>query len=367
MKVPFLDLHAAYTEIKPEIDDAIQRVLESGWYVMGEEVEAFEEEYANYVNAKYCIGVGNGLDALILGLRALEIGPGDEVIVPANTFIATWLAVSEVGAVPVPVEPDKYTFNINPKNIENAITASTKAIIPVHLYGQPADLEPILKTAKHHDLKVLEDAAQAHGAKYKGKKIGVHGDAVAWSFYPGKNLGALGDAGAITTNDIDLAKKIRLLGNYGSKQKNQHEIIGINSRLDQIQAAVLRVKLKYLDLWNQRRINVSKRYANNLDNLNLELPGCPIWAESAWHLYVIRTKDRDVLQKRLLMKNINTMIHYPMTPHCQPAYKQLGYKRGDFILSEEMADTILSLPMGPHLDNQHVDFVINAIQSCLSD
>ncbi len=264
MNVPFLDLKTPYYEIKEELDAAWHRVMASGWYVLGQEVESFEHEFAAYCEAKHCVGVGNGLDALYLILRAMEIGPGDEVIVPSNTYIATWLAVSMTGATPVPVEPDEVSYNIDPALIEAAITTRTKAILPVHLYGLPADLEPILKIASRHGLRVLEDAAQAHGARYKGKRIGAHGDAVAWSFYPGKNLGAFGDGGAVTTNDRHLAEKLRALRNYGSRVKYVNEVKGVNSRLDPLQAAVLRVKLKYLDEWNERRKRVASLYLERL-------------------------------------------------------------------------------------------------------
>ena len=269
MKVPFLDLRAAYLELKPEIDAAIARVLDSGWYILGPEVEAFEAEWAEYCGASHAVGVGNGMDALTLALRALQIGPGDEVIVPSNTYIATWLAVSAVGATPVPVEPDLATYNIDPALIPAAITPRTKALLPVHLYGQPADLDPILAIARQHNLAVVEDAAQAHGARYKGCRIGAHGDVVCWSFYPGKNLGALGDAGAVTTNRADLADRIRVLRNYGSREKYVNELQGVNSRIDPIQAAVLRVKLKVLDEWNARRCRIAALYSQELASLSL--------------------------------------------------------------------------------------------------
>jgi dTDP-4-amino-4,6-dideoxygalactose transaminase len=259
VNIPFLDIKASYLKIQEEIDSSIKQVLMSGWYVLGEEVEQFEIEYARYCNVKYCIGLGNGMDAIHLGLLALGVGPGDEVIVPSNTYIATWLAVSQCGAIPVPVEPNEF-FNIDVNKIESAITDRTKVILPVHLYGQSADLDPILLLAKKYHLKVLEDAAQAHGATYKGQKIGKHGDAVAWSFYPGKNLGAFGDAGGVTTNSLEIARKIRMLRNYGSEEKYINQEIGFNSRLDPIQATILRVKLKYLDQWNEHRSNIAKLY-----------------------------------------------------------------------------------------------------------
>jgi dTDP-4-amino-4,6-dideoxygalactose transaminase len=314
MKVPFLDLRAAYLELKPEIDAAIARVLDSGWYILGPEVEAFEVEWAEYCGASHAVGVGNGLDALTLALRALEIGPGDEVIVPSNTYIATWLAVSAVGATPVPVEPDEGTYNINPALIPAAITPRTKALLPVHLYGQPADLDPILAIARQHNLAVVEDAAQAHGARYKGQRIGAHGDVVCWSFYPGKNLGVLGDAGAITTNRADLADRIRVLRNYGSREKYVNEVQGVNSRLDPLQAAVLLVKLKVLDEWNDRRRNIATLYNQGLAGSGMSLPYVPKWADPVWHLYVIRTPGRVALQVRLTEAGIGTMIHYPIPP-----------------------------------------------------
>ena len=296
--IPFLDLRAAYIELKVQINEAIAGVLESGWYILGPEVEAFESEWAAYCEAKHAVGLANGLDALTLALRALDIGPGDEVIVPSNTYIATWLAVSGVGATPVPVEPDVATHNIDPARIEAAITSRTRALLPVHLYGQPADMDPILDIARRHGLRVIEDAAQAHGARYKGKRIGAHGDIVCWSFYPGKNLGALGDAGAITTNDAALAERVALLRNYGSRQKYVNEEAGVNSRLDPIQAAVLRVKLAVLDEWTERRRAVATAYTKGLAESGLILPHVPDWADPAWHLYVVRTSDRDALQGR---------------------------------------------------------------------
>ena len=263
--IPFLDLRASYLELKTALDSAFQRVMASGWYILGEELKAFEAEFAEYCNVKYCVGVGNGLDALHLILRAMDIGQGDEVIVPSNTFIATWLAVSYAGATPVPVEPDEATYNIDPSKIEAAITEKTKAIMPVHLYGQPADMDPILKIAARHHLKVIEDAAQAHGARYKGKRTGSLGDAAGFSFYPGKNLGAFGDGGAVTTNDSTLAERVRRLSNYGSQVKYAHDVKGFNSRLDELQAALLRVKLRHLDAWNGRRRQIAAQYLRKLN------------------------------------------------------------------------------------------------------
>ena len=349
IKVPFLDLRAAYLELKPEIDAAIARVLDSGWYILGPEVEAFEAEWAEYCGASHAVGVGNGLDALTLALRALEIGPGDEVIVPSNTYIATWLAVSAVGATPVPVEPDESTYNIDPALIPAAITPRTKALLPVHLYGQPADLDPILAIARQHNLSVVEDAAQAHGALYKGQRIGAHGDIVCWSFYPGKNLGALGDAGAITTNRADLADRIRLMRNYGSRVKYVNELKGCNSRLDPLQAAVLRVKLKSLDDWNGRRKRTATMYLEMLDTGSLKLPCVPDYADPVWHLFVVRRAKREELQQRLSEAGIGTMIHYPIPPHRQQPYADLGNRFGALPMAQAIADEVLSLPIGPHL------------------
>ena len=348
MKVPFLDLRAAYLELKPEIDAAIARVLDSGWYILGEEVEAFEAEWANYCEAKYAVGLANGLDALHLALLALGVGPGDEVIVPSNTYIATWLAVSQCGAKPVPVEPDERTYNIDPARIETAITPRTKVILPVHLYGQPADLDPILAIASKHGLRVLEDAAQAHGARYKGKRIGAHGDVVAWSFYPGKNLGALGDGGAITTNDPQIADRVRVLRNYGSREKYVNEVQGYNSRLDPMQAAVLRVKLKVLDEWNGRRKAIAAQYLEGLKAVKVTLPHVPDYAAPVWHLFVIRHPNRDQFQMRLAGAGIGTMIHYPIPPYLQDAYAQYAYLEGSFPITEAAAQQVNSLPIGPH-------------------
>lgn len=361
--IPFLDLKAPYLELKQEIDEAIARVVGSGWYIGGSEVDQFEEEYARYCGAAYAIGVGNGLDALHLALLALGIGPGDEVIVPSNTYIATWLAVSQCGATPVPVEPDAATFNINPILIEEAITPRTKAILPVHLYGQPVDLDPILAVARKHGIKVLEDGAQAHGALYKGERIGAHGDAVAWSFYPGKNLGAMGDGGAVTTNDPEIADRIRVLRNYGSRVKYVNEVLGYNSRLDPLQAAILSVKLAYLDEWNGRRAAIADFYQQALGNCGLTLPYVPDWAEPAWHLYVVRHLQRDGLQKALTDAGIGTLIHYPIAPHCQQAYRDIGWDQGAFPLAERLADEVLSLPIGPSMNQGQARIVVSAIQA----
>jgi dTDP-4-amino-4,6-dideoxygalactose transaminase len=360
-KVNFLDLSAAYKELQQEIEGAVLNSLRSGWYIGGKDLESFEEEFASFTGSKQCIGVANGLDALHMALRAMGIGPGDEVIVPSNTYIATWLAVSQCGATPVPIEPVEETYNMDPKLIEGSITPRTKAILPVHLYGQAADLDPIIAIARRHGLRILEDAAQAHGALYKDKRIGSHGDAVAWSYYPGKNLGALGDAGAVTTNDSVLADRIRVLRNYGSRVKYVNEVQGYNSRLDPVQAAALRVKLKRLDAWNARRVEMANRYTTSLANSHLKLPFVPTWATPVWHLYVVRTPSRDALQQHLENAGIGTLVHYPIPPHLQNAYVSMGYGRGDFPIAEAMAEEVLSLPIGPHLKLEDQDRVIEVL------
>lgn len=360
--IPFLDLKAPYEELKIELDAAYQRVMNSGWYINAGEVEAFEREFAEYCEAEHCIGVGNGLDALYLILRAYGIGSGDEVIVPAHTFIATWLAVSNCGATPVPVDPDGSTYNIDPARIEAAITPRTRAIMPVHLYGQAADMDAINLIAQKYGLKVIEDAAQAHGAKYKGRRVGTLGDAAGFSFYPGKNLGAYGDAGAVVTNDPALAIKVRMLGNYGSVEKYHHGIAGVNSRLDELQAALLRVRLSRLDEWNRRRRKVAQTYLNKLAGINeLQLPGIADWAEPVWHLFVVQHPNRDVLQSHLKQNGVQTAIHYPIPPAQSGAYKQVlpPVKLG----SVAMADRLLSLPMGPHLKEDDVERVIACMKA----
>lgn len=361
--IPFLDLRAAYLELRQEIDAAIARVLESGHYILGPEVEAFEEEWADFCDARHAIGVANGLDALHLGLRAMGVGPGDEVIVPSNTYIATWLAVSQCGATPIPVEPIAETYNIDPTKIEEAITPRTKVILPVHLYGQPADLDPIINIAQSYKLRVLEDAAQAHGARYKGRRIGAHGDAVAWSFYPGKNLGALGDAGAVTTNESEIADRIIALRNYGSRVKYVNEVQGFNSRLDPIQAAVLRVKMKRLEEWNKRRNDIAKYYRSNINTNCLSMPLIKEWANPSWHLFVVSVLQRDIIAKRLKDAGIATLIHYPIPPHLQNAYAEKGYGIGDFPIAESLARSILSLPIGPHISDKDIQYICRVIHN----
>jgi dTDP-4-amino-4,6-dideoxygalactose transaminase len=363
VNIPFLDLKSPYLELKEELDAAYHRVMESGWYILGKEVEAFEDEFATYCETRHCIGVGNGLEALHLILRAMDIGPGDEVIVPANTYIATWLAVTHAGATPVPVEPVESTYNIDPAKIEQAITPKTKAVLVVHLYGQPSDMDSINALANKHGLKVIEDCAQAHGARCRGRRVGGLGDAAGFSFYPGKNLGALGDGGAVTTNDPALAERIRSLRNYGSHVKYHNAVVGYNSRLDELQAALLRVKLAKLDEWNERRRQVASKYILGLSGeQGLSLPHVPEWAESVWHLFVVRHVQRDALQKALGDAGVGTMIHYPIPPHLQPAYAGLNLNDGDFPLAAQMAKEVLSLPMGPHLAGSGYSRIIATMQ-----
>lgn len=361
MKVPFLDLKAPYLEIKEELDAVYGRVMHSGWYIMGQELEAFEAEFAAYCGAKYCIGVGNGLDALHLILLAMDIGPGDEVIVPAHTFIATWLAVSHAGATPIPVEPDAGTYNIDPSRVEAVITGRTKAIMPVHLYGQPSDMDPIREIANKYGLRVIEDAAQAHGARYKGSRVGGLGDAAGFSFYPGKNLGAMGDGGAVVTNDPGLADRVFALRNYGSRVKYNHLVQGFNSRLDELQAAFLRVKLAHLDEWNARRVKIADYYLGSLKDLNLTLPKVPSWAEPVWHLFALRTPKRDQLRRYLDELGIATMIHYPTPPHLQGAYA-FSYAPGELPLSQAMSEQLLSLPIGPHMSEEMTHWVAESLR-----
>lgn len=362
-KVPFLDLRAPYIELKTEIDEAISRVVNSGWFIGGKEVEKFEDQFAKYCGVRNCVGVANGLDALTLALRALGVGSGDEVIVPSNTYIATWLAVSHCNAIPVPVDPDPLTHNIDPTKIEAAITSKTKAILPVHLYGQPADLKAVLRIAEKNNLFVLEDGAQSHGATYNGQRIGGHGNAVAWSFYPGKNLGAMGDAGGITTNDDALADRLRVLRNYGSRVKYQNEVIGFNSRLDPLQAAILSVKLKSLDEWNTRRSRIANRYLRELRTPSLSLPTVPSNVNPVWHLFVLRHPERDKFQKSLMDHGIDTLIHYPIAPHSQAAYRDSSEHVRASALAEKLASEVISLPIGPHMSDQAVQTVIDVTNS----
>lgn len=365
MPIPFLDLKAINQRHEAGFKQAFARVLESGWYILGQEVKQFEAQFAAYCTVPHAIGVSNGLDALHLILQAYGIGPGDEVIVPSNTYIATWLAVTQTGAKPVPVEPVEATYNLDPTLIEAAITPRTRAIMPVHLYGQPADMDPIMTIARRHGLKVIEDAAQAHGALYKGRRVGTLGDAAGFSFYPGKNLGALGDGGAITTHDTDLADRIRMLLNYGSRVKYVHEIKGQNARLDELQAALLGVKLPSLDEDNARRHAIAGRYLKELAGLPLGLPTVADDCQPVWHLFVVRHAQRQALQATLSGMGIDTVIHYPTPPHIQPAYKDAGLRAGDLPIAERIHAEVLSLPMGPTITDADVDIVITSLKKAL--
>lgn len=363
MKIPFVSFSAVNAQIKAEITSAFESFFDSAWYILGEKVKQFEKEYAAFNNVSHTIGVSNGLDALHIALRTLQIGQGDEVIVPSNTYIATALAVSYVGATPVFVEPDILTYNIDTKKIEAAITARTKAIMPVHLYGQACEMEAIMEIAGKHNLYVIEDNAQAQGAMFNGKLTGGWGDVNGTSFYPGKNLGALGDAGAVTTNDEALAKRAAVLRNYGSEVKYKHDEIGFNMRLDECQAAFLSVKLKYLQEWIRQRQQIAASYSEALKGVgDLVLPIIADNATHVFHLYVIRTSKRDRLQKHLTENGIGTLIHYPIPPHLQKAYEHLGFKKGDFPIAEEMADTCLSLPLWPGMTETDVEMVAETIK-----
>lgn len=359
--VPFLDLRPA---LEPELSDALksayERVMRSGVFILGEEVSLFEESFAEYSNAKFCVGVGNGLDALKLALQACEIKEGDEVLVPSNTYIASWLAISAVGAIPVAVEPDKNSHLISIENIIGSITENTKAIMPVHLYGCPVDMEIVKKIGKNFSLKIIEDAAQAHGAKVGSQKIGAHGDAVAWSFYPGKNLGAFGDAGAVTTDSQAIRDKISLLRNYGSREKYVNIERGVNSRLDSVQAAFLREKLRFLDKFNMRRSAIANFYRENIKNRYIELPLIPSNVTHVWHLFVIKTKYRESLQNFLSVNKIGYLIHYPIPPHLQLAYAA-DYNGCSLPVAESLAQEVLSLPIGPHLEDVHAEYVVEKL------
>ncbi len=359
-RIAFLDVPAIYAELRGELDAAAQSVISSGAYILGPEVSAFEQEFADYCGTSHAIGVGSGLDALRAILLGYGVGPGDEVIVPSNTFIATWLGVSQTGAIPVPVEPDPATHNITAAVIEPAITPRTKAIMPVHLYGQPADMDAIVALGRDRGIPVVEDAAQAHGALYRGRRAGSLADAAAFSFYPGKNLGAMGDAGAVTTDDGALADRIRMLRNYGSKVKYHHDLRGFNSRLDSLQAAFLRVKLRHLDEFNDRRRAVAARYLERLKT-EVVLPLVPDWAHPVWHLFVVRHPQRDALQSHLDELGVDTIIHYPVPPHRSGAYTD--YAEAQLPIAEELADEVLSLPIGPHLEVDDVDRVADAVRS----
>ena len=359
--VPFVDLGVQYRAISAEIDDAISKVIQDADFILGREVRLFEEEFAEFCDSSYAVGVDSGTSALELALRAFDIGPGDEVITAANSFIASALGISHAGAKPVLVDVDPFTYTLDVKALERAITRRTKAIIPVHLYGHPAHMGPIRQLADRHGLVVIEDACQAHGASYKGKRVGSLGHSAAFSFYPGKNLGAYGDGGMVVTKDRKIANRLEMLRNYGQKEKYKHLFRGYNRRLDTMQAAILRVKLKYLEKWNAARRWNAKLYQKHLEGSGVVVPGEAGGAESVWHLYVIRTERRDALKEHLVTKGINASIHYPIPIHLQPAYQDLGYKRGDFPVTEAYADRILSLPMYPELSDRQVEFISQTV------
>ena len=361
MKIPFVSFLPMEHELDKELREAFNRVYTRSWYIEGVEDEAFEKSFAEYCDSKYCIGVGNGLDALMLALKALGVGEGDEVIVPSNTYIATALAVTYVGATPVFVEPDIRTFNIDPSRIEEKITDKTKAVMPVHLYGQPCDMEPIMEIAKKYNLYVVEDCAQAHGATYKGKRIGSFGDAAGFSFYPGKNLGALGDGGAAVTNNKEIANKIRALGNYGSDYKYHHIYKGNNSRLDELQAAFLLAKLPHLDRLNEERRRIAKLYSEGIHNPKVITPIIKDECAPVWHIYGVRCADRDALEKHLNDKGIGTNKHYPIPMHLQECYSDLGIPQGALPIAEEISATELSIPMYYGMTDEEIKYVINAI------
>lgn len=361
MNIPFVTFKPLEKELDVPLRQAFERVYTRSWYIEGEEDATFEAAFSKYCNTNYCVGVGNGLDALVLALKALEIGHGDEVIVPSNTYIATALAVTYAGAKPIFVEPDIRTFNVNPFEIEEKINANTKAIIPVHLYGQPCDMDKIMEIAEKYDLCIIEDCAQAHGATYKGKVIGSFGDAGCFSFYPGKNLGALGDAGAVVTNDKKLADKIRALGNYGSDYKYHHIYQGNNSRLDEMQAAFLMAKLPHLDKVNENRREIASKYLKEIKNSFVKLPYVPEYANPVWHIFGIRCDRRDELEKYLNEAGIGTNKHYPIPIHLQECYTDLGYKTGDFPIAEEISATELSLPMYYGMTDEEIQYVIDKV------
>lgn len=364
--VPFVDLGAQNRTIETEIKQAISKVIQETDFILGRDVHLFEKEFAAFCDAHYAIGVDSGTSALELALRAFDIGPGDEVITAANSFIASALGISHAGAKPVLVDVDPCTYTLDVTAIERAITRRTKAIIPVHLYGHPAHMDPILALADKHGLVVIEDACQAHGARYKGKRVGSLGHAAAFSFYPGKNLGAYGDGGMVVTNDRKVAKRLEMLRNYGQKEKYKHLFRGYNRRLDTIQAAILRVKLKYLEKWNAARRWNATLYQKHLEGSGIVVPGEAGGAEAVWHLYVVRTEQRDALKEHLAGKGISVGIHYPVPIHLQPAYEDLGHKRGDFPVTEAYADRILSLPMYAELTSGQIEHVSSAIAEFLA-
>ena len=359
MEIPFADWSWYYKEYSSEINSAISKVLSSGSYILGEEVEAFEYEWSEFTNSKYCVSVGNGFDAIVLALKALGIGDGDDVLVPGNTFVASWLAISAVGAKPICVEPLASTHNLDVSDLAKKLTCRTKAILVVHLYGQPADLDAVKRFAVDHGLRVIEDAAQAHGARYKNFQIGALSDITCWSFYPGKNLGAMGDSGAITCKSGSLASDIRDLRNYGSNRKYMNRLKGVNSRMDPIQAAVLRVKLKKLDLWNSVRKKTAQFYLDNLSGVGLSVTEVESWADPVWHLFVIQVEDRNKLQMHLSRAGIHTLIHYPLPPYRQEAYKDWDGDTSS--LCDHLSSRILSLPIGPHLSIFEQEYIVEHV------
>ena len=364
MKVPFLELKATYDELRGDFDAAYRRVMDSGWFIFGKELEAFETEYAQSVGTRHCIGVANGLEALQLGLQAADIGPGDEVIVPSHVYIASWLAVSQVRATLVPSEPVEGEYCLDPGHVEACVTSRTRAIMPVHLYGHVGDMDALQAVARKHRLLLIEDGAQSHGAQCRGRQSGALSDVAGISFYPSKNLGAFGDAGAVTTSDDAFAEKIRYLRNYGSKVRYHNEYKGMNSRLSELQAAFLRAKLPRLAEWNERRVRLAARYHEGLSGVgDLVLHPVPSWSKPVWHLYVVRTRRREALQHFLAAREIGTQIHYPIPPHLSGAYRDLGWKRGTFPVAERYADELLSLPIGPHHTESQVDYVIDAVRA----
>ena len=366
MKVPFVDLAIQYEAYAAELQAAIQDVLRSCEFILGKDVEIFETEFARFCGVKHCVGVGSGTEALHLALRALSVGPGDEVITVANTYVATVLAIIHVGATPILVDIDPDSYNIDPNRIERVITHRTRAIIPVHLYGQPADMDPIREIAERYGIRIIEDASQAHGAEYNNRRCGSLGDVGCFSFYPGKNLGAYGDAGAAVTNNPAVADRLKMLRNYGQRVKYEHEVKGFNSRLDTLQAAVLKVKLRHLEKWTTARRDHARRYTELLEELEIGLPRSMPDSKHVYHIYAIRTNNRDALQRHLASLEISTVIHYPTPIHLQTAYTDLGYKPGDFPVTEQHAAKVLSLPMFPELTDAQLQFVAQAIRGFLS-
>lgn len=372
MRVPFIDLSALHEEMQPELNAAYQRVMKSGNYILGPEVESFERAFALFCHSRHCVSVGNGLDALRTSLLSLDIGPGDEVIVPSDTFISTWNAVSQVGAIPVPVDVDGSTYNMLPGNVRRAVSDRTRAIITVDLYGQPAEADELNRIASDHGLKVIQDAAQSSGASYRNRVVGSYSDVTCFSFYPTKNLGAMGDGGAMTTNDDAVALKARMIRNNGSSEKYVHESIGYNSRLDELQAAFLASKLPHLQEWNGRRAEIARRYgkaigADKVAARRIVLPAVPEHIVPSWHLYVVQVRNRDEVRRKLAERGIACLVHYPIPPHLQEAYSHLGYARGSFPVAEGLAEKALSLPMYPQLSDEAVDYVVRQLSKALAD